>query len=438
MTIRNRVRSFAALAVTALMTAATLGSVARAAPNKPFSADILPSCVSAGSTVELTVTLRNETSTQQLGSADLTPPNGFTLVGAAPPASVSGNVLHLRGLSLPPGGSTTATFQVTTPTTTGAYGWNDPAVGSSIVAKQSNDFNGPPGNNLTFTAARSHATTFVGTCELEYLTQPQDAEVSSTITSVRVTPTGTPVQVVVEDGLGNRVTTFQGDVSLSIVPGTGAVGSSLSPAVPSVSAVDGVASFDAAQGDGFSIDTVALDYRIRASAGPGIAPADSLLSPTDPGFDVVNDGVVCSGPGCNGNATRSGVSVTVAAPNAQPGDVVVIALDVEALTCEGYVPLAGVPVATFSVSGNSHRVVTFRVPAALAVRPAPQDRVCYSSALPFTDRAGNANVTTGLLADCKPRTPLTAPCQFPTEVDHATGDHIVSFRAPAGATRGRT
>jgi hypothetical protein len=111
---------------------------------------------------------------------------------------------------------------------------------------------------------------------------------------------------------------------------------------------------------------------------------------------------------------------------------------VEALTCEGYVPLAGVPVATFSVSGNSHRVVTFRVPAALAVRPAPQDRVCYSSALPFTDRAGNANVTTGLLADCKPRTPLTAPCQFPTEVDHATGDHIVSFRAPAGATRGRT
>jgi hypothetical protein len=244
--------------------------------------------------------------------------------------------------------------------------------------------------------------------------------------------------VAVDDGSGNRVTTFAGAISLSVVPGTGAAGATLIPTAPSANAVNGEASFDAAQGDGFSIDTVALDYRLRASAGPGIAPVDSFLSPTDPGFDVVNEAVVCSGPGCSGSAHQQGVSVTVEAPNAHAGDVIVIALDVEALSCEGYVPLGGTPVVTFSVTGSSHRIVTIRVPALLAVRPAAQDRVCYSSGLSFTDRSGNENVTTGLLADCRNRTPLSQPCQFQTLVDHDTGDHIVSFRAPAGATRGRT
>jgi hypothetical protein len=92
------------------------------------------------------------------------------------------------------------------------------------------------------------------------------------------------------------------------------------------------------------------------------------------------------------------------------------------------------------VSGGSFRVVTIRVPAALATRPAAQDRVCYSSALSFVDRSGNPVPPegSGLLADCKNQTPLSQPCQFKTVVDQTTGDHIVSFRAPAGATRGRT
>jgi hypothetical protein len=271
-----------------------------------------------------------------------------------------------------------------------------------------------------------------------FLTQPNDAEVGANVTSAAADPAGSPVAVAVEDGFGDVVTTFEGDVTLSIVAGTGTAGASLTPAVPSATAVDGAATFDAANGDGFSIGTVGVNYRVRAAAGPGIATADSSLSGDDPGFDIGDDAVLCSGSNCHGSATRAGVTVTVTAPTSQSGDTLFLALDAEALTCAGYTSLAGTPVVTFSVTGNSHRVITIRVPAALATRPASQDRVCYSSELPFTDRDGNTNVTTGLLPDCRNRTPLSQPCQFQTEVDHDTDDHIVSFRAPAGATRGRT
>jgi hypothetical protein len=429
--------SLAMLAVAALLIAALLTPVAGAAPNKPFSADVLPTCVAGGSTTGFTLTLRNETATQRLGSANVTPPNGFVLLSATPPASVaSGNILALRNLNVGPGGVVTVSFSATTPSTPGEYSWNRTADGSSIIAKQANDYNGPPGNDLTFRAATSHVSTFVGTCELIYVTQPQDAEVFANITSVQFAPAGAPVQIAVEDGFGNVVTTFVGSISLGIVPGTGTSGTSLIPAVPSVAAVGGLATFDASEGTGFAINAVGLSYRLRASAGAGVEAVDSFRAPGDPGFDVVNDGVICTGPGCNGSASRNGVSVTVTAPNALAGDVIVIALDVETLNCEGYDELTDT-VVTFEVTGDSYRIVTIRVPASPDLPPASQDRVCYSSALPFTDRSGNENVTTGLLADCRNRTPLSEPCQFQTVVDRDTGDHIVSFRAPPGSTRGR-
>ncbi len=190
--------------------------------------------------------------------------------------------------------------------------------------------------------------------------------------------------------------------------------------------------FDAGQGDGFSISPAGLGYRITATSSPGIAPVTS-----DP-FDVVNGGSVCTGPGCSASASAGDVNVIVTAPDALPGDTISIALNVEGLDCPGYTPLAGTPVVTFVVTGNSIRIVRIRVPAALATRPRTEDRVCYASELAFVDRDG-VLTNLGILPQCPAKTPsATPPCQRRTRVDKHNGDHIVSFIAPPGSTKGRT
>jgi hypothetical protein len=196
--------------------------------------------------------------------------------------------------------------------------------------------------------------------------------------------------------------------------------------------VDGLAVFDADNGDGFSISPQGLGYRLTATSSPGIAPVTS-----DP-FDVLNGGVVCQGPGCSTQASSDGTVVTVIAPDAAPGDIITIALDVEALDCPGYTPLPGTPVVTFTVTGNSSRIVKIRVPAALDPRPRSGDRVCYGSVLPFVDRDG-VTTNVGVLPLCPAKVPeATPPCQRTTRIVKRTGDHVVSFIAPPGSTRGRT
>jgi len=423
-------RSVAVLAALSMVFVGLLVSGASAVTTtKPYSADITPACVSANTSTVFTATLRNTTKTQMLGSANITAPTGFTVTGATSPATFVGNTVQLRGLNTAPGGTATATFDATTSATTGTVDW-------SIIAKQSNDYNGSPGNNLTLDTGNSHLSSYVGTCVLSFLTQPKDAKVGSNVTSVQADPFGTPVQVEVLNGpAGQRVTTSSDSVSLAITSGTGTNGAALTPSTPSANAVNGVASL------GFSVDTAGLGYQVTAS-NPSMTPADSTA------FNVADDAVIChpSDHQCTGSATKGNENVTLTAPLSQDGNILLVALGVESLTCANYTPL-DVPVVTFSVTGPSYRLVTIRIPATFDSRPASQDLVCYSSdTAGFIDRSGNTVHSvnsgllpnTGLLPDCKAKTPLSAPCQFPTTVDKATGDHIISFRAPAGSTRGRT
>lgn len=147
-----------------LVAAATLGLVLPAASasaaTKPFSMTVDPASVSAGQSTTFTVTLQNLTSPQQLGSANITVPSAFTAVSVADPAgpataTVSGNVVQLRDASLAPGGSIALGVTASVPSPCGAtYTW-------SVVAKQANDFNGPPGNDLTLDPSKSSLTTNV-------------------------------------------------------------------------------------------------------------------------------------------------------------------------------------------------------------------------------------------------------------------------------------
>jgi hypothetical protein len=136
------------------------------AATKDFSMTVAPGSVPAGRLVDMTATISNRTAQQRLGSANITPPSGFTTVSvtslsrpAPATARIVGGVLQLRELSLPPQSSVTVALKVSTPCSVGVSpNWD-------VVAKQANDFNGLPGNSLTLDAAASNlSTTTIGAC----------------------------------------------------------------------------------------------------------------------------------------------------------------------------------------------------------------------------------------------------------------------------------
>jgi hypothetical protein len=126
---------------------------ASATPTKPFSAVFTAGADASGLTV--TAVLTNETTTQQLGSADLTAPPGYNLTGGGSVSpgtfSVAGNVVELRNLNLAPGQSATATIDIA----------SSPCSASTwiVEAKQANNFSGLPGNDLTLDIAGSNLVT---------------------------------------------------------------------------------------------------------------------------------------------------------------------------------------------------------------------------------------------------------------------------------------
>lgn len=415
---------------TVLLLVVIVAPAAVAGPGqRAYSADVLPTCVPADTSVTFTTTIRNETASDTLGSAKIDPPAGFVITAIVTPppngtVTFDAATIRMGGIAVPPGGSTSVSFQATT-AGEGEYVWH-------VGAKKSNDPDGPP-DNLVFRGGGSHVETLVDRCVLRFDVQPADAEAGANVTGADLDPDGPPVAVEVLDGPdGDLVTTSSDTISLELLPPPDVSGAALSPTVPTATAAGGLAVFDASAGDGFSITPAGNGYELRAVARPGIAPTTS-----DP-FNVIGTGVVCTGPGCTSTVVSSeGVTVTVTAPNAEAGDVISVLLDVEELSCPGYTPLAGTPIVTFTVTGDSHRVITIRIPAALATRPVNQHRICYGSALAFTDRFG-AVTNVGLLPNCTDKQEADAPCQRVSRIDRPQGDHVVSFIAPPGSTRGRT
>lgn len=186
---RWRVGVLASIAIVASTVAVVAGQgSAGATANKPFSVVICyfgqpsqgcpagsPPVVSPGtsgtSATSVTATITDETTKGTgltIGSVNLTAPSGVTpsdvkIASASfngtlascttsTPATTScisqdRTTLELRGLNVPPGGSITVSMGLATPpppsscTTTAPCQW-------SAAAKQSNDYNGPPGNQL--------------------------------------------------------------------------------------------------------------------------------------------------------------------------------------------------------------------------------------------------------------------------------------------------
>jgi len=242
----GRVRGVLLVAtVVALLASVFAGAGFSATTSKPFKTDITPNSVAAGSSTDFTAKITNEASPQQLGSANITAPTGFTITGvvvvSAPSGATAtrvGNVVQLRNLTLPPGSAAIFTISATAPSTPTSAAW-------TVTAKQSNDFNGPPGNDFTLDRASNLAITVRsggggGASQLRFFTEPADAAINTPITSTPFnSPPGTSIQVEVLNGTGNRVTSSTAPITIAITPPTTAV----LTGTLTKNAVGGVASF---------------------------------------------------------------------------------------------------------------------------------------------------------------------------------------------------
>jgi hypothetical protein len=246
------------------------GSASTASTTKAYTANICaigpcappvtPPNLAGGATTTVALTIVNKAGTQSLGSMNVTPPAGFTVNFVLPfpgGSSISNGVIKLRNLAIAAGGTQTFTINVKVPCQAPV----DPAW--TILAKQSNDFNGPPGNAFTLAVPNSSLTTPVtGACKLVFIDHPTNAQVGRTITKTAYNPAADPVTVEVHDGSDALVTTATGSVTLGSSPSA-----SFSGATSTLSG--GVATFPSLTGN------AAGTYTLTAS---GTGFADSLPS----------------------------------------------------------------------------------------------------------------------------------------------------------------
>jgi hypothetical protein len=149
----------------------------------------------------------------------------------------------------------------------------------AVDAKQSNSFNGLPGNTITWDKSNSsYSTTVNGVCGLKFATQPHSAVVGQHITGTDFDSSGPPVTVDVLDGNGNVASGSSAPVT--IVLGTNPGAGTLS-GTTTVNAVNGVATFK-----DLSIDKPANGYTLSASSSGANSTSSSA-------FNEQNQSVVC-------------------------------------------------------------------------------------------------------------------------------------------------
>jgi hypothetical protein len=264
---------------------------AHAAPSTKFySVTIAPTTATAGTSTNYTVTLANDpSSTQTLGSANVSAPAGFTIASPANGATVTvtgsggktwnvknaSNTLEFRAATkndaLSPGQSVSvANVATTNPCAAGTHTW-------PTIAKQANNFSGPPGNDFIATGATTVEIVAGGPTTLAFGQQPTTTQKGTSISPA--------VTVTAVDACGNAAS---GSVDMTIgTPdpsgGTALLSGTSSPPIPAPPLgtvrqplVSGVATFS-----DLSIDTSGVGYRLRASSGSATPVQSSTFNIVD-------------------------------------------------------------------------------------------------------------------------------------------------------------
>jgi hypothetical protein len=434
-----------ALAAVAL---AALTIPAPAAPDhKRYLAVVSPDSVGAGQTIEYSFTATNLSSSQSLGSINLTVPPDFTLMSVTQQprrssdgafvgtANVAGSTrLELRNLSLAPSTSTTVRFRAQAPCVQGGTDqWG-------LAAKQSNDFNGTR-NDFSPTTESQRTTDVTGVCQLNWTSQPSDAKVNQRITStafdaVDGTVDGPRIKAEVlsaayPNSSRTRVTFSDDELALDVGadPNLPDDEANLS-GTTSATAVAGLATFT----PGPVLDLHGLNYTLLVT-NPAMNSDESGT------FDISDAAGDCSKNNCD-NLTANGNSMSANLSSTSTEGVIAMSIGVlPELLCPGYVPnpqQQAVTITPLGVSAGSTMTVRITILADIVDRPASQYRICWASTKTFTERDGtDADPVTiagdpmvrGLLPDCATNDPI-APCQIKPSRKDAAGNVTLRVLAP--------
>ncbi len=401
-----------------------------------YRAVVGPTTASAGTASTTTVTLTQLVEDSwfhhnELGSARITAPAGFTVTGASAtrgstslPVTVAGGVVTIDKVDLDHVGQTAAvSIQATIPCgTSGAATW-------AVVAHQTYTYSSPFARVLPRDPT-SQLTTTVQACSLAFVAGhgPSTAGIGQTITNTAGDPSGPAIQVQLRDGDGNPAGVAGVAVDIAIAAGTGTSGADLGGTTSAATGSDGIAAFAP------TIDLSGDGYKLKASAGSGIDPASSNA------FDIADVAKACTGP-CSGSATSSTTSATVSA-NA-PGGLLTMTFGVDSVDCNNAVNhyyVATSEVLTFAVTPSQGRkTITIGLAAAAVTKPASKYEVCFSTPNElFVNKYGStiAPNDPGILPTCKNCSkPSGGPCVISRWKDSA-GNVFVKFSVPMADPRG--
>jgi hypothetical protein len=437
MSIRSSLRGrlAACAAGVALLLAAALAGPAAVADTttKPALVTVTPVSMAAGAIVPFEVVITNQASPQSLGSANLTPPDALTVSGVSSTAgdiTLSGSTIRLRNLNLAPEpeeGAVTVTGFLTAPCSSTGGPW-------IVVIKQANNFSGPPGNDFVLAEGSSTSTAVSGSCHLEFLVQPHNAEKSKNVTGTDFVDSDTPVEVELRDGSNNVVTSFTGPVSLTLntVAGSG----SLVGGGP-VNAVAGVATFT-----GLQVTAAGL-YTVTATAtglSLSVMSDYNLSTPaTNDPFTIVDD-ACAPGDTCTVNIpTQMQVQST---NTGAAGSFLTLSVVDRVLDCGDsfqHAPFVTEINSTDSATtGTKTDTVTIykQYVNAQPNNGAAFFQVCYQAPYTFTTRDGTpatedpTGTFTGLLPDCASQNPQP-PCIL-MKNKTGKGDVVIVLLLPAG------
>jgi hypothetical protein len=410
---------------------------ASAQPTKPYTLNIAPGTptyesapglLASGQSVGITATFKNETSTQQMGSANLFWPMGFNVtrvsasVGTASIDSSTsgpktctyqgaafGPCVQLRNLSLPPGQSVIVTMTVTTPgCQQGTFGW-------LAEPKQANNFSGSPGNDLVLDAANSNLNSSLdGACSLSWTTEPNSAKTNATITSNSYSAGNAPA-VTVLDQNGDPVTT-------STAPMTVALANNLFAMLDGTLNQQADGSTGTASFGDLSINAPATGYKLNATSGTLTGATSSPFNITDQVVGCTqNDPTAC----VTNDGTQNGNNAKVSATPTSTGLLLesVNADNASQLICAGYTS-ADPNTYQFSTPEGWGKTVT------LTIRPLKKlsgqntnkilaaQQICLGAPADFTTASGTQAAPgtlpdgtsgfIGLLPDCAKNS--TGPC----------------------------
>lgn len=295
--------------VAVVVAIAIAAATAEATPNKPYAANVHQTLNTPGS---FTLTLTNDPhASQSLGSADFTAPGGFVLgavtgIGGTDSSgfnvTVSGDVVQFRAKSSQTALGKGQTVSADVTVTSGIAGCT--SAQWSVEAKQSNDFSGTPGNDLTLNPASD--LTPLGGYDFGPVESVQTAQDGPLHVPQIVVNHTTSFGITALDTCGNVDADYSGG---AFVLGTGLADATFAPLSWS-----GGSTVSAS----LTPKTIEVGDQFSIEDGPSGISANSVSTGGKPTFDVVQ--TICAGGGTSCVWTDPNGKSPITARSTVPGD----------------------------------------------------------------------------------------------------------------------